>query len=50
MSSSEQSSASSQQQQQQQRVRKPPFADWPTIKILTPPQGKFYIGLKVIAG
>ncbi|KAJ3496825.1 hypothetical protein NLJ89_g10431 [Agrocybe chaxingu] len=42
MSSSESSSASSQQpQQQQQRVRKPPFADWPTIKILTPPQGRF---------
>ena len=42
MSNSEQqSSASSHQQQQQQRMRKPPFADWPTIKILTPPQGKF---------
>jgi len=28
-------------QQQQARARKPPFADWPTIKILTPPQGQF---------
>ncbi|KAF8653291.1 hypothetical protein AX16_003993 [Volvariella volvacea WC 439] len=28
-------------QQQQPRVRKPPFADWPTIKILTPPGGRF---------
>ncbi|TFK44862.1 hypothetical protein BDQ12DRAFT_702199 [Crucibulum laeve] len=28
-------------QQQNQRVRKPPFANWPTIKILTPPQGRF---------
>ncbi|KAF5354958.1 hypothetical protein D9756_005427 [Leucocoprinus leucothites] len=28
-------------QQQQKQVRKPPFADWPTIKILTPPQGRF---------
>ncbi|KAF8161245.1 hypothetical protein B0H34DRAFT_857717 [Crassisporium funariophilum] len=41
MSSTEQTPASSEQQQQQQRVRKPPFADWPTIKILTPPQGRF---------
>ncbi|KAH9485036.1 hypothetical protein JR316_0001940 [Psilocybe cubensis] len=41
MSTSEQTPAPSQQQQQQQRVRKPPFADWPTIKILTPPQGRF---------
>jgi hypothetical protein len=41
MSSSEQTPAPSQQQQQQPRVRKPPFADWPTIKILTPPQGRF---------
>jgi len=48
MSSSEQSSASSQQQQQQQRVRKPPFADWPTIKILTPPQGKFILGWRLL--
>ncbi|KAF9447185.1 hypothetical protein P691DRAFT_802873 [Macrolepiota fuliginosa MF-IS2] len=29
------------QQQQQKQARKPPFADWPTIKILTPPQGQF---------
>ncbi|KAF8891747.1 hypothetical protein BD779DRAFT_1621802 [Infundibulicybe gibba] len=29
------------QQQQQQQVRKPPFANWPTIKILMPPQGRF---------
>ncbi|TFK74034.1 hypothetical protein BDN72DRAFT_834042 [Pluteus cervinus] len=28
-------------QQQQQVPRKPPFSDWPTIKILTPPQGRF---------
>ncbi|KAF5317057.1 hypothetical protein D9611_004026 [Ephemerocybe angulata] len=28
-------------QQRQPRVRKPPFADWPTFKILTPPQGQF---------
>ncbi|KXN85311.1 hypothetical protein AN958_11411 [Leucoagaricus sp. SymC.cos] len=28
-------------QQQRKHVRKPPFADWPTIKILTPPQGVF---------
>jgi len=28
-------------QHHQQQVRKPPFADWPTIKILTPPQGRF---------
>ncbi|PPQ66305.1 hypothetical protein CVT24_007302 [Panaeolus cyanescens] len=35
------SSSSSQQQQQQSRMRKPPLADWPTIKILTPPQGRF---------
>lgn len=28
-------------QQQQKQVRKPPFADWPTIKILIPPQGRF---------
>ncbi|KAF9526655.1 hypothetical protein CPB83DRAFT_857578 [Crepidotus variabilis] len=41
MATSEQAPAPSQQQQQQQRVRKPPFADWPTIKILTPPQGRF---------
>ncbi|KAF8897094.1 hypothetical protein CPB84DRAFT_1781550 [Gymnopilus junonius] len=41
MSSSEQVPGPSQQQQQQSRVRKPPFADWPTIKILTPPQGRF---------
>ncbi|EAU91468.1 hypothetical protein CC1G_01957 [Coprinopsis cinerea okayama7 len=40
-SSGSKQSESSQQQQQQQRVRKPPFADWPTIKILTPPQGRF---------
>jgi len=24
-----------------QRTRKPPLADWPTIKILTPPKGRF---------
>ncbi|KAF9456940.1 hypothetical protein BDZ94DRAFT_1274433 [Collybia nuda] len=24
-----------------QRARKPPLADWPTIKILTPPKGRF---------
>ncbi|KAF8967927.1 hypothetical protein BDZ97DRAFT_1916500 [Flammula alnicola] len=41
MSSTEQTPAPSPQQQQQPRVRKPPFADWPTIKILTPPQGRF---------
>ena len=27
-------------QKQQKQVNKPPFADWPTIKILTPPQGE----------
>ena len=38
MPSSEQSS---QEQQQQNKVgKKPPFADWPTIKILSPPQGE----------
>ncbi|KAF8176515.1 hypothetical protein BJ912DRAFT_884522 [Pholiota molesta] len=42
MSSNEQASTSSSPQQQQQpRIHKPPFADWPTIKILTPPQGPF---------
>ncbi|KAF9485957.1 hypothetical protein BDN70DRAFT_822719 [Pholiota conissans] len=42
MSSNEQASASSSpQQQQKQNQRKPPFADLPTIKILTPPQGPF---------
>lgn len=40
-SSSEPNSAP--QQQQQHRMRKPPFADWPTIKILTPPQGKWSV-------
>lgn len=39
--SSSSSQPGSSQQQQQQRIRKPPFADWPTIKILTPPQGRF---------
>jgi len=29
-------------QQQQKQVRKPPFADWPTIKILIPPQGEHF--------
>ncbi|TFK23930.1 hypothetical protein FA15DRAFT_670017 [Coprinopsis marcescibilis] len=41
MSKAEPSSQQASQQQQQQRPRKPPFADWPTIKILTPPQGRF---------
>jgi len=41
MSPSEQTPAPAQQKQQPPRVRKPPFSDWPTIKILTPPQGKF---------
>ncbi|TEB38475.1 hypothetical protein FA13DRAFT_1726153 [Coprinellus micaceus] len=41
MSDSQSSQNASQQQQQQQRVRKPPFANWPTFKILTPPQGPF---------
>jgi hypothetical protein len=45
MSSSSSQPNSASQQQQQQRVRKPPFADWPTIKILTPPQGKSSYGL-----
>ncbi|XP_006461223.1 hypothetical protein AGABI2DRAFT_192757 [Agaricus bisporus var. bisporus H97] len=39
MSSAQSQPASSQQQQKE--VRKPPFANWPTIKILTPPQGQF---------
>ncbi|KAF4620666.1 hypothetical protein D9613_000818 [Agrocybe pediades] len=43
MSSSDQTPVAPPQQQQQQppRVRKPPFSDWPTIKIMTPPQGRF---------
>ncbi|PFH52097.1 hypothetical protein AMATHDRAFT_2351 [Amanita thiersii Skay4041] len=35
------SASSTQSSQQQPRQRKPPFANYPTIKILTPPQGKF---------
>ncbi|KAK0454624.1 hypothetical protein EV421DRAFT_1700423 [Armillaria borealis] len=35
------SSTHEQPTQQPQRVRKPAFSDWPTIKILTPPQGRF---------
>ena len=35
-------------QQQQQGARKPPFADWPTIKILTPPQGISFSILRVM--
>lgn len=34
------SSTHEQPTQQPQRVRKPAFSDWPTIKILTPPQGE----------
>ncbi|RXW19208.1 hypothetical protein EST38_g6640 [Candolleomyces aberdarensis] len=38
---SDQQSSQEASQQQQARVRKHPFADWPTIKILTPPQGRY---------
>ena len=30
------------------RVRKPPFADWPTIKILIPPQGEYSLVAELI--
>ncbi|KAG5653511.1 hypothetical protein H0H81_012583 [Sphagnurus paluster] len=34
-------SATTTDAQVSQRAKKPPFADWPTIKILTPPKGRF---------